>query len=429
MKWWLVVWVVSVVGLLLLAVWFAGQLQQTDSSGENYVVYTRNKYVDWGPSYTPAPIIPQYTVRILAPGDSTGTNTDAEIYNRLIQPSRIVFVDMHDIASNPEAHIPADLNIYVEHLIGVATDEQYDLFPSRYKYLMVNQDMIRIGDLQVLHRVDKFLCKSQAACSALNLPPEKVVYTKHTSTDVLASSTDVLASSTKPESSSTDVLASTTETPSPGKKDYNMFVHFAGKSWVKNTEEVLRAWITAGGFPEVGSPVLLITCRGRCLRGSKYIQRELASFFGTPRDEKSMLRQHRVYPNIFVAESLPDEEYYNYQTLAGYYVCPSQTEGYGHYINEGRSAGAVILTTDASPMNELVDESNGVCIKSCRSFRCTKSPNLCYGVTSSSIQSAVRYLKGLSTSQLQKMSRTSRARYLEDREYFISALRRCLSSE
>lgn len=431
MRWELVVWIVSLIGLLLLAVWFAGQSLLQDSSGENYIVQYSNKYVDWG-TFSPPPITTQSVIRIIAPGDSTGTNTDAEIYNRLIQPSRIVFVDMNDVSSHPEVRVHADLNIYVEHLIGVAASPEYDFFPSTYKYLMVNQDMIRSDDIKVLHRVDKFLCKSKAACSALNLPANKVVYTKHTSTDVSAFENDFPARSDGLQSlllspSRRMDLKQTRPTSSCGDKDYNLFVHFAGKSWVKNTEEVLRAWITAEGFPELGYPVLLITCRGRCLRGSYYIQRELASFFGPPRDEKSMLRQHSLYPNIFIAESLPDDEYKMYQLLAGYYVCPSQTEGYGHYINEGRSAGAIILTTDASPMNELVDETNGVCIKSCSAFRCTESPNMCYGVNAISIQQGVRYLKSLPKGKLEELSRNSRQRYLDDREYFINTLRDCLT--
>jgi hypothetical protein len=36
------------------------------------------------------------------------------------------------------------------------------------------------------------------------------------------------------------------------------------------------------------------------------------------------------------------------------HICASEREGFGHYLNEARAAGALIITTDHPPMNELV---------------------------------------------------------------------------
>ena len=46
----------------------------------------------------------------------------------------------------------------------------------------------------------------------------------------------------------------------------------------------------------------------------------------------------------------------------GVHLCPSAAEGYGHYINEARSVGAVVLTGDIAPLNELVDTNSGVLV-------------------------------------------------------------------
>ncbi|GAB9476764.1 hypothetical protein Gpo141_00013822, partial [Globisporangium polare] len=39
-------------------------------------------------------------------------------------------------------------------------------------------------------------------------------------------------------------------------------------------------------------------------------------------------------------------------------LCTSRMEGYGHYINQARVSGGVILTSDGAPMNELVTSSD-----------------------------------------------------------------------
>src|SRR5690606_8759978 len=43
-----------------------------------------------------------------------------------------------------------------------------------------------------------------------------------------------------------------------------------------------------------------------------------------------------------------------------FHLCPSETEGFGHHLVEGMSVGAIVLATDAPPMNELVTPERGV---------------------------------------------------------------------
>lgn len=404
--------------------WATTRQHTQETTGENFTVTSDAdasssrlvSMLKWG-AYSSPPIATPLTVRIIAPSDSGGTMTDAAIYHRLIGGSYIVFVDMDRWREHPDVERHADVNIYVEHLVGVHPQgsQGSQPFPSTYKWLMVNQDMIRQCDIDMLHRVDKFLCKSMMASRVLDLPQEKVVYTRHTSSDVLSRSSDVLSRSSPQDD---DIPP----------KDYTTFVHFAGKSWVKNTEEVLRTWVENNGLRELGSPRLVITCKGRCLRSSTYLQRELASFFNEP--SANGLRRHRLYPNILYAEAISDDEYARLQSTAGFYLCPSQTEGYGHYINEGRSAGAIILTTDVAPMNELVDERNGILIPTNgHAAMCTQSPNLCHYVDVKDIYAAVRRAMSIPLPDRENMSRRSRERYLEDRTYLVDTLSKLFTNE
>ncbi|KAG6619557.1 Homebox and aldo/keto reductase [Phytophthora cinnamomi] len=43
-------------------------------------------------------------------------------------------------------------------------------------------------------------------------------------------------------------------------------------------------------------------------------------------------------------------------------LCTSVLEGYGHYINQARANAALIVTTDAAPMNELLPAESAVLV-------------------------------------------------------------------
>jgi len=60
---------------------------------------------------------------------------------------------------------------------------------------------------------------------------------------------------------------------------------------------------------------------------------------------------------------LTDAELRLMQNRNAFHVCTSETEGWGHYIVEAQSTGAVVLATDAPPMNELVTTGRGLLIR------------------------------------------------------------------
>ena len=335
-------------------------------------------YTKW--THSPNHILTPHTIRIIVPSGSIGTATDAEIYNKLIPGSKVLFIDYDEPSSHPEAAQKSDINIYIEDIPNGDS-----LFPCSRKILMFNQD---VSPVSCLARADVVMCKTRYALSLVVSFPGlkgKCVYVPHSSNDVL----------------SDGVVPS---------KDYNLFVHLAGKSHLKNTAEVLDAWLEAKGFPEMGYPRLVITCKNGCL--SPAIRSALTSFV---RKEDGQL-VHPLYPNIEVWDAMPSEKYVHLQKLAGFYICPSLTEGYGHYINEGRGAGAVVISTDGPPMNELITPEIGILVKPVSSG---PSPNNIRGgssfkISSDEVQKAVRIAKSLPREALESMGRKARDAYLRD---------------
>ncbi len=64
---------------------------------------------------------------------------------------------------------------------------------------------------------------------------------------------------------------------------------------------------------------------------------------------------------------LDDDDLRVLQNRHRFHLCPSETEGFGHHLVEGMSVGAIVLATDAPPMNELVGAERGILVAPNRS--------------------------------------------------------------
>jgi glycosyltransferase involved in cell wall biosynthesis len=66
-------------------------------------------------------------------------------------------------------------------------------------------------------------------------------------------------------------------------------------------------------------------------------------------------------PNVrLIRQALSDAEIRTLQNHHRLHICPSEAEGFGHYIMESMSCRAVVLGTDAPPMNEMITPERGM---------------------------------------------------------------------
>ncbi|GAB9468758.1 hypothetical protein Gpo141_00006065 [Globisporangium polare] len=121
------------------------------------------------------------------------------------------------------------------------------------------------------------------------------------------------------------------------------FIHTAGGSAHKGTREVLDCWLSRPDFP----PLDLLMDKGNY---EFNYEAQYDALINT--SQNINLTSHNLDAITFgkqIAE-------------ASFFLCTSRMEGYGHYINQARASGGVILTTNASPMNELITNVSGVIV-------------------------------------------------------------------
>ena len=177
------------------------------------------------------------------------------------------------------------------------------------------------------------------------------------------------------------------------EKDFRRFLHVAGKSEFKGTEQVVEAWRRHPEWPE-----LTIVWSPLCT-------------FGRPRSPLEAPSNVRV-----VTQFLDDDELLTLQNRCGVHLCPSETEGFGHYINEALSTGAVVVTTDAPPMSEFVTRDHGFVVAALPEG--TQFMSTLYKVRIDALETTVERILRTPIESLQAMSHRARTVFETGREHF-----------
>lgn len=107
-----------------------------------------------------------------------------------------------------------------------------------------------------------------------------------------------------------------------------------------------------------------------------------------------------------------------------FHICCSEAEGFGHYINEAKSTGAIVISTDAAPMNEIIRPEFG------RLIPVIGKGKHMLGVTNqidiTSLTYCMNNLLLLSEKELSLLSEKSRQSFLDNDKYFRNRINELL---
>lgn len=127
-----------------------------------------------------------------------------------------------------------------------------------------------------------------------------------------------------------------------------------------------------------------------------------------------------------IREHLDDDAYRQLQNAHRFHLCPSQTEGYGHYLVEAMSCGAVVVTLDAEPMNELVTAERGVLVPA----TATGSQDLAtlYGFAGADMARAIERCVAMPETEAAALGAAARDWYDTERAAFGARLKAALGA-
>lgn len=168
------------------------------------------------------------------------------------------------------------------------------------------------------------------------------------------------------------------------KKDYRKYLHLAGKSEKKGTPSVIEAWKK---HPEW--PVLTL-------------QTTVGSHIDLARDVANI---------DLITSNRNGESLLNLMNSHGVHICISEMEGFGHYIVEALSTGAIVVTTDGAPMNELVTSQSGYLIPCAETYQQYRAKG--FTINETEFENTVQNIVEMKHDDFLTMSSHSRKRYQE----------------
>jgi len=221
---------------------------------------------------------------------------------------------------------------------------------SKKNLLIPNQERFPQRHLKHLKKIDQILCKTRHAETIFSDLGYQTQFISFTSTDLLNPSI------------------------SP---DYQSFFHLAGRSTLKGTDTILNLWEKHPEWPKL----TLIQCKENA-----------------PSEVPSNVN--------LITDYIPHEEIQSLLNQHGIHLCTSLSEGWGHYIVEAMSCKAVVVTTDAPPMNELITSDRGFPVEYITSK--PRHLGINYHIDSDKLELQIKHILNLSVKEKQTLGEQAR---------------------
>ena len=293
--------------------------------------------------------------------------------------------------------------IAIEHL----TPDIIKFSPKAKLIYIPNLEFLTDWDIKLASKADVILAKNEQTNKFLKSKFTNTVYSKFTS----------LCAESK------------------AQKDFNMVAHFAGSSFLKGTDLLVKYWLKNDGFLKINSKLILIITFNPQNNQYKDFWKKLNPVKRTTLNGRP-LHCEKVN-NIYMVKRLNDLDYAYYREKAGFYICPSLMEGFGHYINEGRCNSSVTITTNAPPMNELIRDPRRLIkvSKSIPSFHhmswlkyLYKGPARANIIDFADFTKKMNYILSLAPRELKKIALRDYGEFVRDHHHFTEVIKKMIFS-
>lgn len=177
-------------------------------------------------------------------------------------------------------------------------------------------------------------------------------------------------------------------------KDYKSLFHSCGKSIYKQTQFIIDNW--GNTFPHL----------------TILYDKNKLDLNCTPKKNITYLSQR-----------LNNGEMRKIMNEKGIHLCPSETEGFGHYINEARSCKSIVITTDAEPMKDFVTNTEHL-IKVDKKIKLKKFFGYKNILDTFSFKKIINSLMKTDEKEMIKQGEINRENFIKDKNLFRENLKK-----